>query len=193
MKKKLNSHEIDGEYFDLLKQSLILQYFSGLFREFDQGIQEFIDRLERYCPELEDCDVAEAKTILTALKSSTVKKEAEAAVEKLANMEMLKVTGKLSGYLPKQIEAGKSAMKLSALDDPGRFASHQSGRFFCDDFFNELVLNGKLGSLFSDNYFKSDKRNENLMQMLENGAELTATLVRISKKIRSLVAAISDE
>lgn len=188
LEKKLTLQQIDGEYLDLLKQLLTLDHFSGLFREYDQALQDFVALLARYKPQLQDDKVADVESVLASLKLSPVKIEVESAVGKLANLKMVKASSELLGHLPEKIrEAGKSAMESTALDDLSRFASRQSGVHFLDDFLNDLVSTGKLGYLCSGNYFKSDKRNENLMEIVEKGGDLTATLVNISERIHSLV------
>ncbi len=59
---------------------------------------------------------------------------------------------------------------------------------FRDAILNDLMSTGSLGCLYSDDYFKSEMRDEVLMRLWEKGTDLTGVLASIANNLRDLTA-----
>lgn len=189
IEEKQDTRNIDHEHLDLLRQSLILKHFSGLFRKLDQSTHEFISVLESCIknPSISN-NIVIAHQVLSHLKSNPIKKETESTVATLANLEQTKAIAKLYENLSGKIFLDiKSKIEDTIKQELNELSCKYIGRRFIHDYFNDAVLNARFGSLFMDDYFTAPEKNENLMKLSQKGNELLECLNNISDKIHDLL------
>ena len=194
VKEKEESGLINDEYYALREQSLLVSHFTGLFRRFKWLREEYIDLLNSYKAQLQSPEQIDfAERTAASLLVCPVDQEIKAVVSALVGLEKAR----------RQEDKQKHASRAVSCKTPaGTFdpeaknnveatlavlAEVYAVNFFRDVILNDLMSAGRLGCLFSDGYFNSEKRDEKLMSLLEKGADLTGVLAEIAKNLKELV------
>ena len=193
LKEKERLGLIDDEYYALREQLLLVSHFTGLFRRFKRLREEYIDLLNSFkaqlqSPEQINCAERTAASLLVCSVDQEIKPVVSALVglEKARRQENKQqhasraVSGKIPGGAFDPDSQNNVAATLAVL------AEVYAVNFFRDVILNDLMSAGRLGCLFSDGYFKSEKRDEQLMSLLEKGTDLTGALDGIAKKLQEL-------
>ena len=193
LKEKEDLGLINDEYYALREQLLLVSHFTGLFRKFKCLREEYIDLLNSYQAQLQSREqIIFAKRIAGSLLVCSVDQEVKAVVSALVGLE------KARAQEDKQKHAGRPvSCKTSAgtFDPEGKnnaeatlavFAEVYAVNIFRDVILNDLMSAATLGCLFTDGYFTSEKRDQQLMRLLEKGTDLTGVLADIAKELRAL-------
>ena len=193
---------INDEYFALREQFLHLSHFAQLFRTFKWLREEYIALLNSYKPQLQmEQQVAVADNTIASLLACPVSEEMKVVISALVGLEKARWEEDRQASGPGQNTeagncrhgsydplAGKNAEAVLAV-----LAEAYNGDYFRDASVNDLMKTGSLGSLFSEGYFTSEKRDDALMEILAKGAELTGVLVGIADNIHNLIEPFLSE
>lgn len=193
VKEKESSGLIDDEYYALREQILLLSHFTVLFRRFKCLRAEYLDLLNSYKARLHSREqIIFAERTAASLLVCPIEQEIKAVVSALVGLEKAR----------RQEDKQQRASRPVACKTPaGTFdpeAKHNveatlavlaevyAVNFFRDVVLNDLMSAGRLGCLFADGYFKSAKRDEKLMSLLEKGTDLSGVLAEIANNLREL-------
>lgn len=194
LQKQEQAGLINELYFALRRRFLYVSHFAKLFRKFEWLREEYIALLNSYKPQLQmEPQVAVVENTIATLLACPVREEMKRVVSALVALEKEQWEGKqkpVCRYARTcyrknwsfDLHAGKGAETLLAW----LAEAHNIG-YFLDASLNELITTGSLGSLISDDYFSSAKRDDALMEVLGKGAELTGVLVGIAEEIHCLI------
>ena len=185
----------DVEHFELLKQSITLTHFSELLRDYESVSYDFICQLEKYKAVLHaPADLITADGLLEKLSSSSVLAEVGEAVNKLATLKLVKRNAALLGFLPPATHKSiNDSVELVIIKELQELAEFYRNRYFVDDFLNGLVTDGSLGCLFTQDYFTSPKRSDQLILLLDKGSGCSHLLFCVSQTIRKLLEPFMPE
>ena len=180
LQKKEQAGLINEVFFALRAQFLYVRHFAKLFRQFKWLRDEYIALLNSYKPQFQmEQQVAVVENTIATLLACPVREEMKGVVSALVALEKERWEG---NQKPVHRYAGKNAEALLAW-----LAEAYNIGYFRDASLNDLVTTGSLGSLVSDDYFSSAKRDDALMEVLGKGAELTGVLVGIAENIHCLI------
>ena len=194
LQKKEKAGLINEEFFALREQFLYVSHFAKLFRNFKWRREEYIALLNSYKPQLQmEQQVAVVENTIATLLACPVREEMKGVVSALVALEREQWEGKQKAVCRYartcygkdgsfDLHAGKNAEALLAV-----LAEAYNIGYFRDASLNDLITTGSLGSLISDDYFSSAKRDDALMEVLGKGAELTGVLVGIADNIHCLI------
>lgn len=194
LQKQEQAGLINELYFALRRRFLYVSHFAKLFRKFGWLREEYIALLNSYKPQLQmEPQVAVVENTIATLLACPVREEMKRVVSALVALEKEQWEGKQKPVYRYartcyrknwsfDLHAGKGAETLLAW----LAEAHNIG-YFLDASLNELITTGSLGSLISDDYFSSAKRDDALMEVLGKGAELTGVLVGIAEEIHCLI------
>ena len=196
LERKEKAGLINDEYFALREQFLHVSHFARLFRTFKWLREEYIALLNIYKPQLQmEQQVAVAESTIASLLACPVGEEVKIVISALVGLEKARWKDRhASGPVRQNTEAGNSRhgsydllARKNAEAVLAVLAESYNADYFRDASLNDLMKTGSLGSLFSDGYFTSKKRDDALMEILAKGAELTGVLVGIADNIHNLI------
>ena len=171
---------INELYFALRGRFLYVSHFAKLFRKFKWLREEYIALLNSFKPKLQmEQQVAVVENTIATLLACPVREEMKGVVSALVALEQ-------EQWEDKQKPVCRYA-RTKAEVLPAWLAGAYSIGYFRDAALNDLITTGSLGSLISDDYFSSAKRDDALMEVLGKGAELTGVLVGIAENIHCLI------
>ena len=181
--------KFDKAYFELLRKSINLRYFSGLLRDYEDVKRDFTTQLCEYKKNLPPCaNLVIADNILKELTPCSVTTAVEETVRKLATLQLIKDNAIRLDYLPAATNKSISvSMEFVAIKELQELADSYEQKYFVDDRLNGLVTRATSGCVFTDDYFGAAKRNERLMSLLGKGTELLHVLACISEAIKKVL------
>lgn len=196
LKKKETDGLINDEYFALRERLLRVSHFSGLFRQFRWLREEYIALLKSYTAKLQtEQQVVVAERTVASLLVCPVNEEIKSVVSALTGLE------KARWQEGKHKQAGNPQNMKAGINNHGSYDPQESKSaeamlgvlaevyavyHFRDAVLNDLVTTGSLGCLYSDDYFKSEMRDEVLIKLWEKGTDLTGVLASIANNLRDL-------
>lgn len=198
LQEKEENGLINDEYFALRERFLRVSHFSGLLRRFRWLREEYIALLNSYTAKLQtEQQVVVAEKTVASLLACPVKEEIKNVVSALTGLEKARWQEgkqKLAGSRVHQnMKAGinnhafcDSQGRKSAEVMLAELAEVYAVNHFRDAVLNDLMTTGSLGCLCSDDYFKSEMRDEILVRLWEKGTDLTGVLASIADNLRDL-------
>ena len=193
LKEKEGRGLFDDEYYALREQLLLVSHFTGLFRRFKRLREAYIDLLNSYKAQLQSPEqIIVAERTAASLLVCPVGQEIKTVVSALVGLEKARRQEDKQQHTSRPV-SGKTPAGAFDPDSKNNVAATlavlaevYAVNFFRDVIVNDLMSAGSLGCLFSDGYFKSEKRDEQLMSLLEKGTDLTGVLAAIAKKLQEL-------
>ena len=191
LKEKEELGLINDEYYALCEQLLLVSHFTGLLRKFKCLREEYIDLLNSYKSQLQSREqIVFAERTAASLSVCSVDQEIKAVVSALTGLEKARQQEDKHAGRPVSCKTSAGAFdpesKNNAEATLAVLAEVYGVNFFRDVILNDLVSTASLGCIFSGGYFTSEKRDQQLMRLLEKGTDFTVVLADIANELRAL-------